>query len=260
MEKLFTFLIFIVLSGVSTNGFAQNSYCVFDVTGKPISAKGMILKKGDLITAEDAFTVKTGQKVLLTDNEGQLFEIPENNNCDFLKVPSFKKNMETGSFSKKYLAYVWKKFSKQESGNANIGAVYRNDKNYKQLAPLDSVKLYVPEIDFAWVTEKPDDKSYFFLQEEGQDHITKIGVDGNNLHLFVDYQLLKPGKTYFWGASREKFPDTDAMKLASFTLLDKKEFDTMASQINELRTDMSQLGFTEVEIKEMLCKDYKLCY
>lgn len=260
MEKLYLSIALIATLFFSEALVAQTNYCVFKVTGEPVLANGNKLSKGSLITSGNTIKVGASEHVLLVDESGQLYDIGENKEAGFDAIPSFKRVAETASFSEKYLSYVWKKFTKQKAAGEHLGVTYRNDRVYLQLAPNDSIKIYVPEIHFSWVTDEPDDKSYFLIKKAGSDHMTKVGVVGNKLHLFVDNRLLQPGEEYQWAVSKEKFPDLTSINLQSFTLLTAKQFKELKPEIEALKTDMISLGFSEDEIKEMLCTDYKLCY
>jgi hypothetical protein len=260
MEKLHLSIVLLIALFFSEYLVAQTDYCVFKVTGEPTLANGNTLKKGTVVSSENIIKVGPSENVLLVDENGQLYDIGENKEAGYDAIPNFKRVAETASFSEKYLSYVWKKFIKQKATGEHLGVAYRNDRVYLQLAPNDSIKIYIPEIHFSWATDEPDDKSYFLIRKSGSDHMTKVGVVGNKLHLFVDNRLLQPGEEYQWAVSKEKFPDLTSIKLQSFTLLTAKQFKELKPEIDALKADMITLGFTEGEIKEMLCTDYKLCY
>lgn len=261
MEKLYVrisqCLLFVF---IATTSYSQEGYCAFNVLGAPKIENAGTIVKGDIITKDVKVILKPTDELILVDALGQLYQIKGAASTSYSEIANFKKEQDTDSFSKKYLSYVWEKFTKKSGKNDNIGAVYRNDYLYLQLAPSDSIKVYSPEINFSWVVEDAAETSFFLLKEKGSTHLTKLGIQGNTLHLFVDNKILVPGKQYEWAVSKAQFPDMDEVQMNSFFVLSTAQFNILQPEIEALNKDFTALGFSEIEIKKMICLDFKICY
>jgi hypothetical protein len=265
MEKLFfSKLTLVLFVFASFKAQSQDSYVIFKIVGKPILNSSKQLTKGSILKSNDTITLQGKDSVLIIDDSGELYEVPDStpnkNEYAMLEINKYKTSKEVTSFSKKYLSYVWKQFSKKDSTGEHIGVVYRSNLDSIMLKPFDSVKLYLPEVKFSWRPNNTDQPIYFLLKEKGNDFIHKIGVNGNGLVLFVDKKVLVPGKEYLWSISNEKYPNLNNIDFYYFSLLDKNSFENKKSELTNLISDLELLGLSQTEIKDILCKDYKLCY
>lgn len=260
MEKLYVRLVLLLVVLSSSKLHSQNEFGVFKVSGSPRIVDAGNLKKGDIINKGDAISLLVKDEVILLDAQGQLYKISGVTAVKYNEIQNFNTELEAGSFSKKYLTYVWNRFTKKSGKNDNISVVYRNDYLYLQLAPSDSIKIFRPEINFSWTVKNPNETKFFILKENGSSHITKLGIQGNTLHLSVDNELLKVGKQYGWAISESQFPDMNELKMHNFFILSAAEFKAMKPAIDSIKKDFIALGFSEIEIKEIFCFDFKICY
>ncbi|MDO6597763.1 hypothetical protein Q4512_12630 [Oceanihabitans sp. 2_MG-2023] len=266
MEKLlFSKLILLFISLISFVGYSQESYFVFKSVGNPLLNSVTKVKKGNKLKTDDIIQLKPNDSLLIVDDKGNLFQLPNNNSSKteypITEINDYKATTDVSSFSKKYLSYVWNQFSKKGDTKEHTGVVYRSSLDSLMLNPVDSIKIYRPEIEFSWIPESTGKPMYFLLQEKGDyDYVHKIGVTGNHLALFVDKKLLVPGKEYLWAISNTKYPNLNTIDFYSFTILDKDTFEVEKSNLQDLISDLKKLGLSKLEIKTILCKDYKLCY
>ncbi|MBU2938381.1 hypothetical protein KO494_02400 [Lacinutrix sp. C3R15] len=266
MEKLlFSRLIVLSISLISFISYSQETYCVFKSVGNPLLNSTKSIKKGSVLKTNDILNLKTNDTLLIVDNKGNLYQLPnkDSNKKEYAikEISNYKTTKEVSSFSKKYLSYVWNQFSKKDNTKEHTGVVYRSNLDTLMLNPTDSINIYLPEIEFSWTPNNNNEPTYFLLQEKGDyDYINKIGVTGNNLVLFVDKKVLVPGKEYLWAISNSKYPNLNAIEFHNFKLLDKNTFNVEKSKLEHLITDLKNLGLSKQEIKNILCKDYKLCY
>ena len=263
MEKLYSIkyisLITLVLCCLSV-GNAQNSLMVFKVNGSPILKVNDSLKslsKGSQISSNASITLNANDDLLLINEKGNCYKINEPREYLFSEVLNNPVAVDNSSFTKKYFTYVWDQFVKNIKSKVKTGVVYRND-NLILLQPSDSVKIYNPEIKFVWNIEAED--SFFLLRDIETDHISKFGVTGNYLTLFVDNEFLEKGKAYQWAVSDTKFPNLDDVEFYKFSLLTTDEFNVLKPDIDLFKKELSALGFTSNEIRTLLCTDYKICY
>ncbi len=261
MEKLYARLIAILVCIVFTSNFyAQDSYGVFKVSGTPKVLNSGTIKKGDIIKNGDKIITSLSDEIILVDSKGQLYKVSNVTSTNYTDLPKFKSEIKSESLSKKYLTYVYSKMTNNVGKNDNIGAVYRNNYLYLQLSPSDSIKIYNSEINFVWVADNETETSYFLLKENGSSHITKLGIKGNTLNLFVDNNLLKTGKEYDWAVSNSQFPAMDEIKMHNFTVLSSAHFNALKPEIESLKKEFAALGFNDDEIKKIICLDFKICY
>jgi hypothetical protein len=264
MEKLFVVLrvglfSYILLASFSLK--AQEKLIIYSVKGEPkIEIKGkedQKAVKGFMLKPKHIIALKKNDTLLIIAKEGKTFHLTEQGNYSYKDI--FKNEIinKTSSFTKKFFSYVWDQFIINNKEKGKIGVVYRND-NLVILEPADNVKLFSPEITFLWNTDF--ENSFFHLKNTKNNHITKIGVQGNSLTLFVDNNVLTLGNTYKWAISKEKFPDLNQINYSKLTLLTSKEFNELKLNLSKFQIEMQNLGFSEQDIKKLLCKDYKLCY
>lgn len=252
--------LFILLFFYVHGGSAQDNLMVFKVEGRPVlkvDNTTKSLSKGSPIVTNSIVSVKANDHLLLINDAGNCFEIKKSGDYSYAQIKRIPAAADNSSFTQKYLSYVWNQFAKNTTTTSKTGVVYRND-NLILLQPSDSVKIYFPEIKFAWKLDS--EENYFFLKEMETDKLVKFGVMGKNLTLFVDDHLLKKGNMYQWAVSETKFPDMDALTFYNFSLLSNEEFKSLEPDIELFKKDLQALGFNASEIKIMLCNDYKICY
>ena len=263
MEKLYIVIkksIFLGVLFFSIQAFTQTDLIVYKIHGTPkIKSNNTVtnISKGLLLNEKNTVLLAVKDTLLLIDKTGNAYKINTKGTYsvqDIIKNPVA--NTST-SFTKKYFSYVWNKFIKNENTKTKVGVVFRND-NVVLLQPSDSVKLYTSEIKFVWNTD--DKESFFHLKNLKDNHITKFGVNGNFVTLFVDNTILNRGESYEWAISEKKFPNLDDLVFYNFALLTSETFNALKPELDSFIKDMESLGFTPKEIKEMLCNDYKMCY
>ena len=266
MEKLlFSKLILITCIIFYSQSYSQDSYCVFKSEGTPIANNKTALKKGNILKQNDIVKLKVNESILMVDEKGALYKL-ENKQSTLKEYPyvefsNYKIDQDVSSFSKKYLSYVWKRFSKGDDTGEHTGVVFRNNLLTLIQEPSDSVEIYRPEINFSWIPKNSKEtQNYFLLKEKGKDHINKIGVNGNSILLFADKVTLVPGKDYLWTVSTSKYPDLDSTKFYSFKLLNKENFNEAIKKYSSFISDLESIGLSKTEIKQILCSEYNLCY
>lgn len=263
MEKLYLVLkkacVFYFLL-CSLHAFTQTNLVVYKIHGTPkLKTNNTIqnISKGALINPESKVILATKDTLLLIDKNGNTFKINTKGEYSTKDINKNPVATSSTSFTKKYFSYVWNKFIKNEEQKTKIGVVFRND-NVVLLQPSDSVKLYTSEIKFVWNTDYKE--SFFHLKNVKDNHITKFGVNGSFVTLFVDNTILNRGEMYQWAISEKKFPNLDDLVFYNFSLLTLDAFNTLKPEFDSFKKDMLSLGFSNKEIKEMLCNDYKICY
>lgn len=263
MEKLYSIkyisLITLVLCCLSV-GKAQENLMVFKVKGSPILKVNDSLKslsKGSQIPSNAIVSLKANDDLLLINEKGKCYKINEAREYKFSEVLKNPVAEDNSSFTNKYFTYVWDQFAQNKKSKVKTGVVYRND-NIVLLQPSDSVKIYNPEIKFVWNIDVED--SFFLLRDVETDHISKFGVSGNYLTLFVDNEFLEKGKEYQWAITDTKFPNLEEVEFYNFSLLTGDEFKVHKPDIDLFKKELSALGLTNDEIKVLFCTDYKICY
>lgn len=261
MERIFlSRLIWLWLFGFTcTATFAQQGYYVFKKLGRPALNTSTILERGSQFLESDTLYLGQKEYVLLVNELGELFEITKPNKYAFSAIIDYRRRLEADSFTKKYFAYVWKQFTNRIKKKQESGVVYREERNVKLIAPRDSVKMFSPELEFVWQNNSDTEALYFFLRDLKTRHLTKIGLTGERINLSLDNQLLKSGQAYQWSASTEAFPNLNELKFHRLTLLTKGEFEQFEKEMNALIKAFTLLGFSEAEIQEAICQDYKFC-
>lgn len=261
MERIFLprLMLLFLFWFVGTATFAQQGYFVFKKTGSPALNTSTLLERGSQLLESD--TLYLGQKdyVLLVNELGELFEITKPNTYAFSAIADYRRRLEADSFTEKYFTYVWKQFINRIKKKQESGVVYREERNIKLIAPRDSVKMFAPELKFVWQNNSDTEALFFFLKDVKTGHLTKIGLTGEQIILGLDNQLLKTGQTYQWSASTESFPNLNELKFHRLTLLSKGEFEALEKEVDALIRAFTLLGFSEAEIQEAICQDYKFC-
>lgn len=239
--------------------FGQGSYYVFKKQGKPVLNTTKTLERGGLFSKSDTLFMAAQDYVLLVNEFGELFEISKPNKYAFSAIVDYKSKLESDSFTKKYFTYVWKQFTNQLKRKQQAGVVYREERKVNLMSPMDSVKMYAPEISFTWHNTTSQEDVFFFLRDLETDHLTKVGLTGNSIMLNLDNLLLKSGQAYEWSVSTASYPNLNTLKFNRIQILSKEEFQKMEKEIAAIVKAFTYLGFTEKEIQEAICLDYKFC-
>lgn len=263
MEKLYLVIkksCVLSLLFFSIQAFTQTDLVVYKIHGTPkIKSNNTVtnIKKGLLLNEESKVLLAVKDTLLLIDHAGNAFKINTKGTYSLQDISKNPIANTSASFTKKYFSYVWNTFIKNDNTKTKVGVVFRND-NVVLLQPSDSVKLYTSEIKFVWNTD--DKESFFHLKNVKDNHITKFGVNGSFVTLFVDNTILNRGEMYQWAISEKKFPNLDDLVFYNFSLLTLDAFNALKPELESFKKDMTSLGFSAIEIKEMLCNDYKICY
>jgi hypothetical protein len=266
MEKLHLIKRILIILTIcsSTYSHSQNGFFVYKAEGNPtlkIHDSIKPISKGIKIRSNSIVTINSQDVILLINKIGELFKISSKGKYTFLDLKNLKPIKEKTSFTEKYFTYVWNEFTKNAQNKSKGGVIYRTDHLTLMLQPADSLKIYFPEIRFSWSQQSDENKGfYFILKDTKTSKITKIGTDTTSLTLFVDNNILSRGNTYQWTVSSEKYPNFEEIKFYSFELLNSQQFKNMQSEIGSITIDLKKLGFTDTEIKMMLCEDYKVCF
>jgi hypothetical protein len=263
MEKLYEIIgkgLCLLLLCSTLGIHAQNSLVVFKTEGRPMVKVNDSLKtlsKGSAIASNAVITIKDTENLLAIDEHGNCYKTDRIGDYTFADLLNSPVPADNSSFTKKYLTYVWNQFTNQNSAKTKTGVVFRTD-NFTLLQPPDNVKFFVPEINFVWNIDA--EFSYFMLKDLATGHISKFGVSGNSLTLFVDNRLLTKGNTYQWSVSDQKFPDLEQIEYFNFSIITNEEFAALKPELDSFKNDLSAIGFSTEEIKQLLCSDYKICY
>ena len=239
--------------------YGQHNYYVFKKRGKPAANKVEVLDRGSQFLETDTLYLKAQDYVLLVNELGELFEIDKPNTYAFSAIVDYRRKLNADSFTKKYFIYVWEQFTNHAKIKQEAGVVYREERNIKLLSPRDSVKLFAPEVEFSWQNTTDQEGVYFFLRDLKTGHLTKIGLTGNSIILHLDNVLLKPGQAYEWSASTTSFPNLNELKFNLLDMVTKQEFEQLEKEVAALIKAFTLLGFSETEIQEAICIDYKFC-
>ncbi len=176
-------ILFLMLSNWAV---AQDNYYVFKKSGKPFFNMNVSLQRGGVFSDTDTLTLSKQDTVFLINRLGELFELKEPGAYAFSQLPSYRKLSSDDSFTKKYFSYVWKQFTNQQEIRQRPGVVYREKRNIELLSPMDSMRWYVPEIEFSWNNKTDAVITYFHLQDLDSKHFTKIGTTSSSLMLYRD--------------------------------------------------------------------------
>ena len=262
MEKLYLIckklICLVILLGISLS-FGQNDYVIFNRKGEVKFNDTKNLKaalKGSLIKRDYSLYFKPNDTLVLINSDGNSFLISKPGTYTYMDISQFEMKHENASFSRKYFNYVWNQLTNKAKAKTKVGLVYRND-NVKLLNPTDSVMVFARNLKFEWSSDKPN--NYFFLRDYETLHITKIGVSGSYLELFVDNEILVAGKTYQWTIADNEYPDLDLISFNTFTLGTSEDYKKLKEELNVFKKDLKSLGLSESEIKTSLCRDYKVC-
>lgn len=236
----------------------EDNYCVFQVNGKPMLNDSLVLAKGNFIYPGDFLTLKEGDKLLLSDENGIMYEINKKVTMPYDRISFYTKKEKQSSFTIAYLKYVWKKLWGQEE-RQNAGVVYRAP-NSKMLAPVDSAQIYMTELSFEWISSKKPQLNYLYLVGEGESDTLKIATNGSTLILPVGDAVVKPKKSYRWALGTANDLNSEALIFRNFTVLDELSFEERMVELNEVKLEFMALGLSEDEIKRTFCQDQKLCF
>lgn len=237
------------------------NYCVFQVEGNPllIDSISQPLRKGMFVYPKNSLSLNEGDRVILTDGQGVLYEINKKVTMPYARIQRYTKKKKQTSFTLEYLKYVWQKLWEREE-KQNIGVVFRAPNYTQPIFPLDSVKLFMNEVPFEWQEPKSKEIRYLYLKEEGTENLVKLATNGDKVIFPVDGQLLKTGTAYRWAVTPEANPRVEDLEFRSFQLLQKEAFETRLMELNAIRMEFRSLGLSDEEIRRTFCEDEKLCF
>lgn len=248
-----------VLLLCSNWALAQNKFYVFKKTGEPFFKIDTPIQRGTVFKNTDTLTLHKLDTVYLINQLGELFELNKPQQYVYSALQKYRKQSDNESFTSKYFSYVWRQFTNQQNTRQQPGVVYREKRGVTLLEPKDSIKMNVPKIEFSWKNSTDSLTTYFHLQDLETKHITKIGTSSNTLILYRDNTVLKPGHRYQWTVSTTPFPDYKNANFNSFKLLTNEAFIELQKEMKTLVYALKMLGFSENDIKEIICLDYKFC-
>ena len=261
-KNISSFLIFFY---VFHYAISQETFFAYKVKGEPyVEANDSIksITKGSNLGPFVSVTLNKNDILHFINDSGNIYVLNNPGKysySDLQMTPAIKDN---SSFSKKMFSYMWKEFTNNTaSRNDKKGVVYRGDDIILMQYPADSVKIYYDEIKFEWDQIKDKTKDYYFILKDCEtDRITKIGTRSTSISLFVDDSILREGGCYKWTITETKFPNYKNTVFYSFKILKQTEFEALDIEIESISKFLLELGFTNEEIKIVLCQDYKLCY
>lgn len=257
LSRLSLFCIISML--ISNCAFAQNTFYIFKKSGQPYFKIDLPVQRGSVFNNSDTLTLSKIDTVLLINNLGELFELNEPRTYVYNTLHKYRKRSNNNSLTSKYFSFVWKQFTNRQKSRQRPGVVYREERDIKLNQPMDSIKWYVPEILFSWQNRTETITTYFHLQNIETKHITKIGTSSDSLILFRDNTILESGNKYQWAVTTEPFPDFNTIRFNNFELLTQEAYLKLKSKMKALKQALGLLGFSEEDIKEVICLDYKFC-
>ncbi|RKR14651.1 hypothetical protein CLV91_0729 [Maribacter vaceletii] len=261
MERIFlSRLIITIFLFISSNIiFGQHNYYVFKKEGNPYFKENKKVERGEPFLKTDILIVKKKDTVILVNELGEIFKISEPMSYSFSEIKLYKHKLEEDSFTRKYFKYVWKQFTNQNKRKLESGVVYREKRDIKLKYPIDSAKVYSPEVQFSWNNKTESKEVYFFLKDLEANRTIKLRLNGNSIMLYLDNYLLNSNTEYQWWVDTTPFPDLTQIEFHNLNILDKKEYQKLEEETAVLIKTFKILGFTEEEIKEAICVDYKFC-
>ena len=239
--------------------YGQDNYYVFKKSGNPTKNTDKILDRGAAFLEADTLNMGKKDHLLLVNELGELFEITIPNNYAYSAIADYQRKLEENSFTKKYFTFVWKQFTNQHKRRQEAGVVYREERKIKLIAPQDSVKLYSPEVHFSWKNNTDKTEQFFFLRDLKSGHLTKIGITGSTIELNLDNLLLKSDQAYEWSVAVSSFPNLNELKFNRLNMLSKADYEKLKKEMTSIIKAFKLLGFSESEILEAICLDYKFC-
>ncbi|MDC6350493.1 hypothetical protein PP178_02940 [Zeaxanthinibacter sp. PT1] len=255
------FILTTVIAILSTvESFSQTAYCVLKARGEPVINQNSPVFKGALVSPGDTLELKEEDYVLLVGPEGNIYEIQKSEVYVYSDLRQYRLETPEESFMRKYFSYLWKQFTEQDKVKDHIGVVYREGMTPLLLSPANKVNMFVPEIEFSWVIPEKTTMNYFFLENLQSGQLFKFGITGNSLLLYVDGIFLQKGSSFQWGVASDPFPNLKKLKYHSFKLLNAQEFEELKSQLYALSEYLKALGYSDEEISETLCTDFKYCF
>jgi hypothetical protein len=237
----------------------QESYFVFQKSGTPILNTEFSVKRGEIFGRLDTLVIKKSDTVFLINAMGEVFELNSPASYTYGSINNYKKKSDRKSLTIGYFTYVWKQFSNQKESRQRAGVVYREERKITLTKPMDSIQWYVPEIEFSWINNTNSEIVFFHLQQENSEHITKIGTSSNSLILYRDNVILRNGMQYKWAVTKEAFPNFGTIGFKSFKLLTKAQYTEFKAKMKALSKGLELLGFSEKDIRNAICLDYKFC-
>ncbi|WP_339700194.1 hypothetical protein [uncultured Marixanthomonas sp.] len=260
MEKLLFSRVIYILFFTSLTIQAQE-YVVYKTKGTPINKvenTTKSLKKGTLVN-NGAIEISQENMALFIDKAGALYELADAGSYKISEIKSHPKPIDDGAFSKKYFTYVWKQLKGAENTKQHTGNVYRDNLLDILVTPKDSIRVFSNDVTFSWDEKNPSAYYYFFLRNNTLNTLSKIGVHGNSITLFVDDVLLTKGNSFSWGVSQEEFPNFTQIKFNTFKYLTTADYEREKEEIENLSGNLSRLGLSQEEIDKELCQFYNLC-
>lgn len=239
--------------------FAQHTYYVFKKSGEPLFDANKNVERGTYFQEQDTLKLRGDDYVMLVNQEGELFELNIPNTYSFKDIFGYKVKMEYTSFTKKYFTYVWRQFTNKRKSKQEAGVVYREGRNIQAKMPVDSAKIYKPNVWFSWDNKTDNSLVYFFLKDLESGHMTKIGTRSDSLLLQIDNNLLKPGNRYEWSVASSSFPNLNELEFNALAVINDEEYLNIKEEVTILIKTFKILGFSKAEIQEAICLDYKFC-
>lgn len=261
MGKLFfsrLSLIVVLILVVNVSAQEPKSYCVFKALGSPMLSDSIVLKKGMFIKPNHFLVLNEEDELVLTDNEGVLYEIKKKVTMPFNRISHYTKKEEQSSFTLNYLKYVWKKLWEKDK-KENVGVVFRANKSTLLLTPKDGIKWFGDYLSFRWLEASSEEVQYLYLKNLQNGQLVKIGTNGDKLVIPVDGLYLKPDNSYSWSVSINENDDLALLEFATFEILSHTSFAEKIEEYQEVFKEFRLLGFSEEEIKKSFCEDRNLC-
>lgn len=262
IKNLLTILLFFL---GSLSVFAQDNFFVYKVDGTPYIEVNDSIKsvtKGSVLTQETLLTMTRDDVVQFINNSGDIFELYKTGTFSYSDLQRIPAHKSSTTLTQKLFAYVWKELTNSLAAhNKKSGVVYRGDAIVLMLHPADSIQIYNNEIRFEWQPIEGKEKDYYFmLRNVETGTITTIGTKDISLSLVVDDYLLKPGNRYEWTVTETKYPNLKKTPFYNFELLSEEEFKSKENDIKSITSSLKDLGYKPLEIREIICQDYKVCY
>ena len=220
---------------------------------------GTPLEKGMFVYPQHSLTLNEGDKLILTDAEGVLYEISKRVTMPYGRIERYAKKEIQSAFTLEYLKYIWTKLWERKE-KENIGVVFRSERYQLPVAPLDSVQVFMKDVPFIWEQSATEEAIHFYLQEEGKEGFVTLAATGDRLIIPVDGKLLDFGKAYRWAVIPDSDNKLENLMFRSFTLLEKDTFEERLKELNGIRREFMALGLSDEEIRRTFCEDIKLCF
>ncbi|GAB5565955.1 MAG: hypothetical protein Wins2KO_30180 [Winogradskyella sp.] len=226
------------------------AYCKQSNALKPLSKGTFIPKSSNLILAESA-------EITAIDSKGEAFKIDKAGEYKFSKILQHKAIKNGHGLTTKYLKLIWDELTKKGSGKTIIGGVYRGDVLME--FPRDSTKIASSKLSFSWKEHNEDANYFIFIRNIETDEVYKFSTNGTSLMLYKDNPIFYEGNDYEWAVGTEEFPNLKNIPFYSFTLIERREYQTLTKELSEVVADLKALGLTDSEIEDSICEAYGIC-